>query len=128
MVRLLSAGLCKGQMIKMMNDESGIIVCKEDNYIHGYLCTSLPEFNMTFELQAAMIALFATHRYKEKYLNQYRYVIAGPWCIQREARGRNLFVNMWNTLNKILPKQTELIVTFISVNNPRSLHAAKKVN
>jgi hypothetical protein len=34
---------------------------------------------------------------------------------------------MWNVLNKILTKDIKLITTFISVNNLRSLYAAKKV-
>lgn len=112
---------------KQMNDESGVIVCKDDSQIHGYLCTSSLAFNLPFALPAAMIALFPKCFYHGKSLDQYNVIMAGPWCIGREYRGKNVFIDMWNALGGILPKEIELITTFISANNPRSLHAARKI-
>lgn len=115
------------EQFETMNAETGIIVCKNNGIIYGYLCTSSPEFNLSFELPAAMIALYPQFYYKDKTLDQYRSIVAGPWCIERDSRGKGIFVNMWNALNKILMKDIELITTFVSIHNARSLYAAKKV-
>lgn len=112
---------------KQMNDESAIIVCKDDGQIHGYICTSPLAFNLAFALPAAMIAMFPQCDYNGKPLDQYHSIMAGPWCVEREYRGKNVFIDMWNALGGILPKEVELITTFISADNPRSLHAAKKI-
>jgi len=122
----LSVEFSKEQFI-MMNESTGIIVCEDKGIICGYLCTSLPEFNKAFPLPAAMIALYPQLNYKGKKLNSYRSVAAGPWCIERSYHGKGIFVSMWNAMNKILSSDVELIVTFISINNPRSFYAAKKV-
>ena len=41
----------------MMNDESGIIVCKDNEIIRGYLCTSTTKFNTAFALPSAMLSM-----------------------------------------------------------------------
>ncbi len=115
------------QQFETMNNQSGIIVGKENGVIYGYLCTSTLEFNKLFALPSAMIALYPALTYKEKSLDQYHSVIVGPWCIERESRGKKIFVNMWNALHKIIINDIELLTTFISVDNVRSLAAAKKV-
>lgn len=112
---------------EMMNDQSGIIVCKDNDIICGYFCTSTLEFNKSLELPSAMIALYPKLIYKDKSLDKYCSVVGGPWCIEREHRGKNIFITMWSSLKKILDSNIELIVTFISVGNIRSLSAAKKI-
>jgi hypothetical protein len=115
------------EQFETMNNQAGIVVCKNKEIIYGYLCASLPNFNKSFELPAAMIALYPRFSYKEKPLDQYRSIVAGPWCIERNSRGKGIFINMWNFLNEILAKEIELITTFVSIHNLRSLYAAKKV-
>ncbi len=114
------------EQFEIMNNETGIVVCKKENVVYGYLCTSSPEFNKSFELPAAMIALYPQLRFKQRYLDEYYSLVAGPWCIEQNSRGKGIFINMWNALSKILPKNIELITTFISAHNTRSLSAAKK--
>lgn len=110
-----------------MNEQSGIIVCKEDTAIYGYLCTSTPKFNRSFKLPSAMYDLYPQHTYKGKSLDQYPSLVVGPWCIERSCRGKNIFISMWGVLDTILPKEIELLTTFISIDNTRSLSAAIKV-
>lgn len=115
------------EQFEIMNDQAGIVVCKDQGIIYGYLCASTPEFNRSFELPAAMIALYPRLSYQEKSLDQYRSIVAGPWCIERNSRGKGIFMNMWDALNKILTNDIELLTTFVSAHNLRSLYAAKKV-
>lgn len=122
----LSVAFTHEQFVKM-NDEAGIIVCKENESIRGYLCTSTTKFNKAIALPSTIINMYSDVYFKEKSLDQYHSIVAGPWCIARECRGKNIFVNMWNALPDILAPEVELIVTFISIDNLRSLSAAKKV-
>jgi len=115
------------EAFEIMNTETGIIVCKDNENIYGYLCTSSPEFNKDFALPATMIALYPQLKYKGKSLDNYHSVVAGPWCIDNKYRGKGIFNNMWDALTHVLKNNIELITTFISINNPRSLYAAKKV-
>lgn len=115
------------EQFETMNNQTGIVVCKNNDIIYGYLCASSLEFNQSFELPSAMIALYPELKYKDRPLNQYRSIVAGPWCIERDSRGKNIFINMWRVLNEIVVKDIELIITFISIDNLRSLQAAKKI-
>lgn len=110
----------------VMNTQTGIVICKDKEDILGYLCTSSLEFNKSFELPAAMMELYEQLPYKGKLLEHYHSIVVGPWCIERNSRGKNIFLGMWNMLSEILTEDIELLTTFISTNNSRSLYAAKK--
>ncbi len=115
------------EQFKRMNQESGIVVCKDQHIVCGYLCASSLAFNKAFTIPAAMISQCAQLHYKKQPMDHYRSIIVGPWCVERSHRGTGVFSNLWHALNKILSADIELMITFISTQNPRSLHAAKKV-
>lgn len=122
----LSIEFTKDQF-KTMNDETGIIVCKNSGTIYGYLCTSSLKFNRSFELPCTMMNLYPQLHYKGKALDKYCSVVAGPWCIEKNLRGKNIFINMWAALGLVLGKNIDLITTFVSIHNLRSYYAAQKV-
>jgi hypothetical protein len=115
------------EQFKVMNEQTGVMVCKEGDRVCGYMCASSLEFNQAFPLVATMIETFPALTYKGKPLDQYSSVIIGPWCIATDCRGRGVFVNLWLALNKLLMHKADLVIAFISVHNLRSYHAAKKV-
>lgn len=115
------------KQFETMNNEYGIIVCKEQDKVLGYLCTSSVDFNREYALPAAMIRLYPQIYYHNRTLEQYNSIVAGPWCIEQYSRGKGVFPGLWNALTEILPKEINLVTTFIATNNPNSLYAAKKI-
>ncbi len=115
------------EQFAIMNQQTGIIVCKDSDNVCGYLCTSLPEFNKSFALTAAMLDLYSKLSFKNQLLASYPSVIVGPWCIAQDHRGLGIFEKMWSCMNNILPKNIDLMTTCISTKNPASFYAAQKV-
>lgn len=123
----LSVKFTKEQFDVMNKERPGVIVCKDNNIVIGYLCTSSIDFNKGFPLPATMIKLYPRIAYHNKNLDQYNLIIIGPWCIKKGYRGKGIFLGLWEALYNILPKDVNLLTTFISTDNAHSLHAAQKV-
>ena len=124
----LSVKFTKEQFNAMNKEGPGIVLCKDDDIVVGYLCTSSLSFNKAFALPAAMIELYPKTIYKNKALDQYHSIIIGPWCIKQNYRGKGIFLGLWKALYDILPKDINLLTTFISTDNSHSLYAAKKAD
>lgn len=74
-----------------------------------------------------MLALFPKLSFDCKLLSQYQAAVVGPWCVDKQYRGKGVFEGLWHALDESLPKHINLVATFISTKNPRSLSAAQKV-
>ena len=122
----LSTAFTKEQF-QLMDHLLGIIVCLENDIVCGYLCATTIEFNLAFPIPAAMIENCANLQYKDRPLNSYQYVVASPSCIDKNYRGKDIFVNLCKKLSAIIPAQYELTVSLVSTKNNTSLAAVKKI-
>ncbi|EKD55365.1 MAG: acetyltransferase, GNAT family [uncultured bacterium] len=114
------------EQFQVMNKSLGIMVALKNDVVCGYLCATTIEFNQAFSFPAAMIKNCEDLFYQNRSLNAYQYFIASPMCIDKNFRGKEVFLNLCKALLAIIPKQYELAVSLISTENNRSLSASKK--
>lgn len=125
----LSASLTAEQFQEMDKDLC-VIVCDDLEKICGYLCVSSVDYNKKIPLVAAMIERFSTIEFQGKPLSAYQSFISGPVCVDRAHRGQGIFINLYQHLMLVLRQEhpeLELATTLIANENPRSIHAHKKL-
>ncbi len=110
-----------------LNDDIAVIVGLDESKLVGFLCASSIEFNQDFRLPAAMIARFQHVSYKGQVLSNYKSVVAGPVCVDRNYRGKGIFESMYEHLIQTVPAKYNLIAALVSTINPRSIRAHEKV-
>jgi hypothetical protein len=121
------SGSFTAQQFGRMNEDLGIAVCLEGAELLGFLCAGTVEYNRAFGLPAAMIARYPLITYRGRTLDQWQSYVAGPVCVAREQRGKGIFVGLYDQIFQLLPQEYELTVTLVSLSNPRSIQAHKKV-
>jgi hypothetical protein len=110
-----------------MNRDLCVVVCYDNDYLCGYLGSSTLEFNAFFPIPAAMINRFAISQYKGKFITEYLIYLATPVCIDHKYRSQGVYLGLCKELEKYIPKQYELAVTFIADENKRSLKATQQL-
>lgn len=121
------SGSFDAQQYSAMNDDVCVVVAREEGKLLGFLAVGSPEFNKSHSLPAAMISMFPKLEYRGKNLDQYQCCIAGPVCVDKDARGKGVFQALYEELHRLLPENIDLITTLVSTSNPRSLRAHEKV-
>lgn len=122
----LSVKFSKKQF-EIMNTDSLVVVCEDKDIIIGYLCASTADFNKDYTLPSTMIDQFPFITYQGKSLENYNCLIFGPVCIELDYRGKGVYAELMKTLIELLPKNIDVLVTFISAKNKRSLISTKKL-
>jgi len=115
------------EQFSRMNDDLCVVVCLDADRVVGFLCTSTTDYNRQFGLPAAMIARYPHATYGGRPLSAFTSFVAGPVCVDKQYRGMGIFEGLYRALVGLLPVKYEVVVTFVSVDNPRSIHAHEKV-
>lgn len=115
---------------RAMDASLAVVVCAEEDAILGYLCASQPECNRPALPRGARIArpaamLEAASRIclAGKPLTSYRCCVANPVCVAGPFRGKGISMGLFLKMLELVSGRCELILTFSSVENRRSLRA-----
>ena len=122
----LSAALCIEQF-QAMDHDLCVVVCAESTQVCAYACASSIEYNKNIPLVEAMIQQFPRLAYQGKALADYHPFIYGPVCIDQAHRGQGILSPLLETLLDALSPQFDLLLTLISKENLRSIHAHQKL-
>nr|MBP6743968.1 GNAT family N-acetyltransferase [bacterium] len=60
-------------------------------------------------------------------LSEQNLLIAGPICVDSDYRGQGVVRELYRTLFALVPKLYEIVVVFVSLDNPRSISAHAKL-
>lgn len=113
-----------------MDKDLCVVVCTHMHKVCGYLCATSIEYNETVPLVATMLKRYSEIHYQGKTLAEYQSAICGPLCIDKEFRGQNILLHLYNYLSQFLRiehKNLELLITCIANDNGRSINANKKL-
>lgn len=110
-----------------MDQELCVIVAVTEETIVGYLCASVLSIHSSLPSIVSLYTACQSLTYKEKPLTEYRAFVPSPLCIERDYRGKNIFASLCNAVLASLPSDYELAITFISIDNTKSLLAARAV-
>lgn len=114
-------------VLQRMAAQSPQAIALSDGRVVGY-CLTLPH-SLQSEVPSLipMFAELGRTVYRDKPLSDYRYVVGGQVCVDREHRGRGLLARLYDQLRLELGASRELCVTEIAVRNPVSVRAHEKM-
>jgi hypothetical protein len=113
-----------------MDRELGVIVGVNGERVCSYVCLTSIEYAKRTPLLATMIECFSNVTYCNKTLSEYNSCVIGPGCISKEYRGTGATLGLISSAKKLVANTapgTELLASFISVENQRSVHGSQKV-
>lgn len=129
------SGQFTSEQFRLMDLDGGVVVAvtgegdlgNAAGAVKAYLCASSVAFNTSFALPRAMIESFPHAIYHERPLSEQNLLIAGPICVDSDYRGQGVVRELYRTLFALVPKLYEIVVVFVSLDNPRSISAHAKL-
>ncbi|MGI9543556.1 MAG: GNAT family N-acetyltransferase [Cyclobacteriaceae bacterium] len=115
------------ELLAEMNLEGPHVIAKLGDQIVGYALVMTERFKMRLPVLVPMFNEIAAAIYKGKLLATYRYFVMGQICIDKPYRGKGVFRGLYKTMRKRFESDYDLVVTEISLRNPRSIRAHEKV-
>jgi GNAT superfamily N-acetyltransferase len=114
-------------VLKSMAARLPQIIALHDSRVVGYNLAMSYEMRNELPSLAPMFDEFDKCVYKGKQLNEYKFVIGGQVCVDKNFRGVGLMSKLYKETANRLPKDFELCVTEISRRNTKSLNAHQKM-
>ena len=114
-------------LLQKMHSLAPSVIVKEDDTVVGYALTTLKESRIFHPDLKTMMEHIAPLTYKDKPLDAFAYYFMGQICIDKKYRGKGVFKLLYDHHKKVYSKDYDLLITEVSVSNPRSLKAHKKV-
>ncbi len=115
------------ELLKAMNDPYPHIIAREAEKVVGYTLVMLPAFQNQIPVLVPMFAQFNRAKFQGRLLEAINYVVMGQVCIAKGYRGKGIFQGMYAQMKQQMEPHFEVIVTEVSIRNPRSLRAHTKV-
>jgi GNAT superfamily N-acetyltransferase len=114
-------------ILKNMATHLPQVIALYSNRVIGYNLAMSSEMRNELPSLAPMFDEFDKCVYKGKQLNEYKFVIGGQVCVDKNFRGIGLMSKLYKETANRLPKDFELCVTEISRRNTKSLNAHQKM-
>src|SRR5262245_15668489 len=114
-------------LLKRMAAQAPQAIALSNDHVVGY-CLSLP-LSLQGELPslAPMFEQFSRCTYRGKPLAEYRYIVGGQVCVDREYRGQRLMARLYGHLRTSVNGTFDLCVTEIATRNIVSVRAHEKM-
>ena len=108
---------------RLIAEEDGLFIAVRDDAVVAYVMAASWEFWSEWPMFARMIDDLAGIVYRGRRLsvdNSYQY---GPVCIDKSVRGTGVLESIYAFAKRAMAPRYPVLVTFISVVNPRSIAA-----
>jgi hypothetical protein len=115
------------QTLQQMHALSPSVIIKDEDEIVGYALTMLPECRILVPDLEPMFDLLDGLTWNSRQLSTVRFYVMGQICISKAYRGQGMVQLLYQHHKKIYQPQFDLLVTEISIRNPRSLRAHEKI-
>lgn len=116
----------KEQFEELIEKENGITIACDGNKLVAYVMSASWEYWAKWPLFQYMISDLENTEYKGKVLsteNSYQY---GPICIDKEYRGTEVLLKIFDFSREHMKKRYPILITFINHINDRSYYAHTK--
>jgi GNAT superfamily N-acetyltransferase len=113
--------------LERMHDLAPSIVARSESGLAGYALTMLVEARADVPLLEPMFQLFETLSWRGRALAGTRFYVMGQVCVAKPFRGQGVFDALYRGHRDHYRERFELLVTEVSLRNPRSLRAHERV-
>jgi hypothetical protein len=115
------------QSLQQMHALAPSIVAKAGDQLAGYALTMLVEARRFVPILDPMFQLFEQLQWRGRPLREVPHYVMGQVCIAKPFRGQGLFDALYRGHQAAYGERFELLVTEVSLRNPRSLRAHERV-
>jgi len=115
------------QLLQQTQARAPHIIVKDDDKVIAYALTLLKEEAAFHADLDAMFNNLANVTYQGKLLTNYNIYCMGQVCIDKAWRGKGVFGMLYNQHKQLFSTRFDMLITEISVSNPRSQKAHEKV-
>jgi hypothetical protein len=115
------------QTLQQMHVLSPSIIIKNEDDIVAYALTMLVECRLLVPDLEPMFDLLDGLRWNSQQLSTLPFYVMGQICVSKAYRSQGLVQMLYQHHKKIYQPQFDLLVTEISIHNPRSLRAHEKI-
>jgi len=115
------------ELLRQMHELEPSIIVKDKDEVIAYALVTPREAGIFHHDLKTMVDNLQTLSYNDKPLNDYSWYVMGQVCIDKFYRGKGVFNMLYQKHKELYGHKYDLLVTEISVHNPRSLRAHEKV-
>lgn len=109
-------------VLKEMNDACGHVIAVADQRVIGYALCMHPKFADSIAVLRPMFA-----EINKVVREQRNYMVMGQICVDKAYRGQGVFRELYQVMQRKLPKGFDSIITEVDTKNIRSLKAHKAI-
>jgi GNAT superfamily N-acetyltransferase len=113
--------------LKNMNDIEQHVICKDGEKIIGYLLAMTVESQADLPVLIPMFEEFNKIFYLGKSVSEYKYIVIGQVCIDKDYRGQGILDKCYETYKNCFKNKYDFAITEISSRNLRSIQAHKRI-
>lgn len=106
-----------------INAALGILVAEAEGELAGFICLTQANVQPRPEVVDAMLAVLESQRFNGRPINQLRYFLYGPVCLDRRWRGKGVLKQLFAAVKAHTRASYDLGILFIDDANPHSLAA-----
>ncbi len=114
-------------ILSAMNEPYPHVVARVENQIIGYTLVMLRKFANDIPYLLPMFNIIDQQVYQGRQLRETPYFVMGQVCIAKDFRGQGLFLGLYQKLKEQMAPHFDMVITEVSINNPRSIRAHEKV-
>ena len=114
-------------LLKMMASHLPQVIALSDGKVIGYNLAMSPSMKDVMPRLVPMFTQFERSKYKGKPLPEYRFMVGGQVCVDKDFRGQGLLRRLYHETRSRVSPGYQLCVTEVSVRNAISLEAHLKM-
>lgn len=106
-----------------INTELGILVADAEGQLAGFVCLTQAHMQPRPEVVDAMLAALDAQHFDNRPIQQQRYFLYGPVCLDQRWRGKGVLKKLFAAVKNHTRASFDLGILFIDDANPHSLAA-----
>jgi len=115
------------ELLQRMHEAYPSMIALQQNDLAGYCLAMSREFEVDFPILEPMFSMMEEKKYKGKVITDYHYFHCGQICVSEKYRAQGVFDALYLAFQKEYAPKFELLVTYVSRKNPRSIKAHLRV-
>jgi L-amino acid N-acyltransferase YncA len=115
------------ELLRDMNHAEAHVVAKAEERVIGYALVMTPSFRERIPILAPLFERLERTLCAGKPVAQRAYFVMGQVCVDKDFRGRGVFPGIFQHMRTLYNPRYDLVVTEVSLRNPRSMRAHEKV-
>jgi GNAT superfamily N-acetyltransferase len=114
-------------LLREMNEPHRHSLAWSGSELAGYALVMEPRFRARIPVLIPMFELLDDLPWHGRPLRHWRYFVMGQVCVAKAYRGQGAFAGLYHDLQARLRSSFDVVVTEISMRNPRSVRAHEKI-